>query len=153
MSEKKVPPFIGLQDNVMLFDGVCKLCHCWVNFIMANDPQQQIKFCAVQSKAGQAILEYYHFPTEQFDTMIWIKQHRAYTQSSAFFQVMNQLGYPYKLLFVLKVFPRAGRDWLYAKVASNRYSLFGKYAVCQLPSSDLQSRFIEGGDDHQGLAD
>jgi predicted DCC family thiol-disulfide oxidoreductase YuxK len=35
------------------------------------------------------------------------------------------------------------RDWLYNRIARNRYQWFGKRATCFLPSPDLAARFLD----------
>jgi predicted DCC family thiol-disulfide oxidoreductase YuxK len=34
------------------------------------------------------------------------------------------------------------RDWLYDRIALNRYQLFGKYDTCVIPSADHLSRYL-----------
>jgi hypothetical protein len=43
---------------------------------------------------------------------------------------------------VLRAIPRPIRDFLYDRVARNRYSLFGKRDACLVPTPDVRSRFI-----------
>jgi predicted DCC family thiol-disulfide oxidoreductase YuxK len=59
-------PILAPTDKVILFDGVCKLCNHWSQFILRFDKQQRFKLCAVQSPAGQALLAHYRFPLEQY---------------------------------------------------------------------------------------
>ncbi|RZL12977.1 MAG: DUF393 domain-containing protein, partial [Hymenobacter sp.] len=41
---------------VLLFDGVCNLCNGLVQFIIRHDPQARLRFAALQSEAGCALL-------------------------------------------------------------------------------------------------
>jgi predicted DCC family thiol-disulfide oxidoreductase YuxK len=34
------------------------------------------------------------------------------------------------------------RDWIYRRIASNRYALFGKKDSCEIPDRRLRSRLI-----------
>lgn len=136
------PPNIVYDDSVILFDGACKLCNAWVNFIIEKDSQRLFKLCAVQSEEGQSVLAHFNLPTKHFDTMLYIHQHRLSIKSDAFLAVISQLGYPYKVFKILQILPLSVRDWVYDRIALNRYALFGKYQVCQLPDLDHQQRFI-----------
>jgi predicted DCC family thiol-disulfide oxidoreductase YuxK len=43
---------------------------------------------------------------------------------------------------VLRIVPRAVRDFVYDRIARNRYRLFGRYDRCMVPTPDIKSRFI-----------
>ena len=38
--------------------------------------------------------------------------------------------------------PRFLRDWLYDRVAKNRYRLFGKKELCLIPAPEERARFL-----------
>ena len=44
---------------------------------------------------------------------------------------------------LLRIVPRAVRDWGYGVVARYRYRVFGRYDVCPLPSEDTRWRFLD----------
>lgn len=137
-----LPPNIQKNDLVILFDGVCKLCNAWSNFIIKNDKKQQFKLCSVQSLEGKKILNHFQFPTEHFETMLYVEGNQYYQKSEAFFNVIQKLGMPWSLLTILKILPKSLSDWLYDRIALNRYTLFGKYDYCRLPEADHQNRYI-----------
>ena len=141
---KALPPHINSGDCVILFDGVCKLCNGWANFIIEKDKQQQFKLCSVQSPAGAAILEHFGFPTDSYETMLYVEGSQCYQQSQAFFKIIGKLGYPWKAVSVFRIFPKVLNNWLYDRIALNRYKLFGKYEYCRLPTADHDQRFLDG---------
>lgn len=134
---------VNTHPRIILFDGVCKLCAGWVSFVVARDPQQTFKFASVQSAEGQALLAWCGLPTDRFDTMVYIEQGQAYFQSTAFLKVVKHLNRPWPLLAYGQFTPRRPRDWLYNRIALNRYRLFGKREQCLLPTSALAARFLE----------
>lgn len=137
-------PYITEGDKVVLFDGVCKLCSAWAKFLIKFDKQRVFKLATVQSHEGQAILKFYGLPTETFETMALIHGETLYMQSSAFLKVMKLLPFPWPLFSIFTLLPNTIRDWLYNRVASNRYALFGKYDTCLIPAADHESRFLHG---------
>ncbi|PCH60505.1 MAG: thiol-disulfide oxidoreductase [SAR86 cluster bacterium] len=137
-----LPPNIEENEKVILFDGVCKLCNSWCNFIIKNDKNYRVKLCSVQSEQGQKILKYFDFPTEVFESMLYVEGNSVYQKSDAFFKIMALLGRPWSLLSIFKIIPKPIRDFLYDRIALNRYSLFGKYDVCQLPNADHEHRYL-----------
>lgn len=128
---------------IILFDGVCKLCSAWANFIIKHDGGRRFRLCSVQSPAGQRLLVQHGYPTDTFETMLVVDGERCFEKSAAFFFVMNRLGWPWRGLCVLRLIPRPLRDWLYDRIALNRYRLFGRYQLCRLPSADHAGRFVD----------
>ena len=142
MSTDKLPPNVGVLDKVILFDGVCKLCNVWSNFILKYDSKQLFKLCSVQSEEGQEILLYFGLPTDSYETMLYVEGNQSFQKSDAFFQIMAELGYPWKGVCIFKIIPTPIRDWMYDRIALNRYRLFGKYDYCALPLPENEARFL-----------
>ena len=142
MSGEPLPSGIGLDDRVVLFDGVCNLCNGWVRFLIARDPAARLRLASVQSDAGRAILAWCGLPVDHFDTMVFVEAGRAYTKSTAFLRVVRYFPRPWPWLSWGLVVPRPLRDWLYDRVALNRYRLFGRQEVCMLPTPEIRSRFL-----------
>lgn len=138
----KLPPNVGAADKVILFDGVCKLCNAWSNFIIKHDHQHVFKLCSVQSNEGQKILRHFGLSTEVYESMLVVEGNAVYQQSDAFFQVVARLGYPWKFICVFCMVPKLLRNWIYDRIALNRYLLFGKYDTCLLPAADHDARYL-----------
>ena len=144
MTVIKYPPNLDENDCVILFDGVCKLCNTWSQFIIKVDTQQRFKLCSVQSPEGQGILNHFEMPTDHFDTMLLVKGNQCFDKSDAFLNVVKKLGLPWRLLYLFKIIPKGIRNWFYDRIALNRYHLFGKYDTCMLPDKENENRFLKG---------
>ena len=142
MNTTKLPPNVEATDNIILFDGVCKLCNAWSKFIIKYDRQRIFKLCSVQSEEGKKILLHFGFPSDFYETMLYVEGNQCFQQSDGFFQVIVRLGYPWKIACIFWVLPRPIRNWMYDRIALNRYRLFGKYEYCTLPSPDHKARFL-----------
>lgn len=136
-------PFLAPGETVVLFDGVCKLCNGWAKFLIRHDRNQRIRLATVQSPEGQALLAWAGLPADAFDTMAVIRDNHYWVRSEAFFEVVAQLPGVWPALRLLRIVPRWLRDWLYDRVALNRYRLFGKHEVCMMPTPDHQRRFLK----------
>jgi len=139
----KYPPNVGANDCVILFDGVCKLCNAWCKFILKVDTKQRFKLCSVQSPEGQSLLKYFNMPADHFDTMLYVEGRLYFDKSDAFLNIVKKLGFPWYLLCLFKILPKGIRNWLYDRIALNRYLLFGKYETCLLPSKENEHRFLQ----------
>ena len=134
-----------VQDHpkIILFDGVCNLCAAWVQFVVKRDKLGQFKFASVQSAEGQALLTWCGLPTTQFDTMVYIENGQAYYKTQAFFKIVAQFNWTWRVFAkVSQIMPVVIRDWLYDRIAQNRYRLFGKREVCLMPTPQLTNRFL-----------
>lgn len=130
-------------DRIILFDGVCRFCNAWANFIIEYDRRHAFRLCSVQSVQGARLLEQFGYPSDSFSTLLLVEGGRCYVRSEAVFRVMAGLGWPWRLLTVLRLVPAPLRDWLYDRVALNRYALFGRYDQCRLPTLDHAGRFLD----------
>jgi len=132
---------------VLLFDGVCNLCHGVVQFIIRHDPRGQFRFAALQSAAGQALLAAHGLGADNAlgdpDSVVLLEEGCAYQRSAAVLRVVRRLGWPWRLLALGAVLPLGWRDALYSYVARHRYRWFGRQPECLLPTPALQARFLE----------
>lgn len=144
MQEQEIdlPPGVAPTEHIVLFDGICKLCSAWARFLIRFDHNHRFKLATVQSPEGQAILAWFGLPTDHYETMLLVVGPRCYTKSSAFIRILRKLPFPWSLACVVWIVPRFIRDWVYDRIAFNRYSLFGKYESCLLPTPDHASRFL-----------
>lgn len=136
------PPTRRAGNQIVLFDGVCRLCNGWSRFIIRHDRAGRLKLCSMQSPAGQAILTNHGLPTERFDTLVYLEGPRAHVKSEAVLRVLGELPFPWRLLRVLALLPRPLRDWVYDRIARHRYRLFGRYDSCPPPRPEDRERFL-----------
>ena len=50
-------PFAENRAPIVLYDGVCRMCNFWVDWVLDNDPTAKLRFAALQSPAGRRLLE------------------------------------------------------------------------------------------------
>lgn len=97
----------------------------------------------MQSETGKDLLTWCGLPTDYYETMVYIEKGNAYFKSEAFFRIIKRLTFPWPYLALAGApAPKTLRDWLYDRIALNRYRLFGKRTVCMIPSEDLAARFL-----------
>ena len=128
---------------VVLFDGVCNLCHASIDFIIPRDSRCTFRFASLQGASGRAMLEKHHLSPEDTDTLILIEDGRFSVRSTAALRIAARLRFPWPLLSILLLVPRPIRDSVYRIVARNRYRWFGRMNACRAPSPELRTRFLE----------
>lgn len=138
----KTPPFLKPGEQVILYDGVCKLCNAWVIFLLRHHVDRKIRFVAIQSEKGKALLRYVRLPEENIRTIVLIKQDVYWLRAQAILRVMAFLPWPWKALSFLRVLPDFFTNFLYNRIASNRYRLFGYYDEVLEIKGDYPERFL-----------
>ena len=128
---------------IVVFDGECKLCNAWVNFIIRYDKNNYFKLASAQSPPGIALLERFHYPTDHYQSLLVINGSQCLDKSDAALFVLQRLGLPWSIACISRILPRRLRDVLYDKIAANRYRWFGRYAYCVLPAPEHKHRFLE----------
>ena len=130
------------RSDVILFDGVCNLCSGFVRFVIARDPRAQFVFASLQSVAASRLLDSRRDLLGGLDTVVLLEGDRVLTRSSAGIRIISRLGCPWSLASVLLVIHRPIRDYVYDRIARNRYRWFGSSDVCMVPIPELASRFL-----------
>ena len=131
------------NHRIILFDGVCNFCNFWVNFVIDRDKDDIFKFAALQSEAGQKLLNKFNMKTEDFDTFILIDGEICFTKSIAALKIARKLNFPVKVLYYFIFIPKFLRDLIYLLIAKNRYKLFGKRDVCRIPKEEERNKFLK----------
>jgi predicted DCC family thiol-disulfide oxidoreductase YuxK len=123
-----------LDKKIIFFDGVCHLCHAFVDSMIQADQKHRFYFAPLQGETASNLL-----PTEMSQTLeslIYYDQGQLLQRSDAILKIFADLGGPYKLILVAKIFPLPLRDFIYQWVAKNRYRWFGKRNFCRLAQDD-----------------
>ncbi len=131
------------NHHIILFDGVCNFCNFWVNFIIDRDKDDIFKFAALQSEAGQKLLQEFKLNVSDFDTFVLIVNDKHFTKSTAALKISKNLRSVVKLLYPLIILPGPIRDFLYDLIAKNRYKFFGKRDICRIPSENEKKKFLD----------
>ncbi|KAL3501237.1 hypothetical protein ACH5RR_035686 [Cinchona calisaya] len=135
-----------LQPRVVVYDGVCHLCHRGVKWVIEADKDKKIKFCCLQSKAAEPYMRVCGVVREDvLCRFLFIEGPGLYHQgSAAALRVMSYLPLPYSALSSLMIVPPLLRDPIYDFVAKRRYDWFGKSSDCLvLKEKELLERFID----------
>ena len=131
-----------IAKPVIVFDGVCHLCTGFAKFVIRHDRDGRFLFLAAQSPRGETLYRRLGLKTDDWDSNLLILGGRVYTELDAAVEITRRFGGLWRLTPILYVLPRSLRDWLYSRIARNRYDWFGKRDVCYMPTPELQSRFL-----------
>ncbi|MES0039408.1 DCC1-like thiol-disulfide oxidoreductase family protein [Mesorhizobium sp. M0046] len=136
------PPEFESSRPLIVFDGICVLCSGFVRMVVKLDRKGRFHFVTAQSPFGEMLFKKFGLRTDRYETNLVIVDGAAFTRLDSFVAVMAELGWPWRAARILLLLPRPLRDWLYDRIAKNRYALFGKKDNCEIPSAEVRARLI-----------
>jgi predicted DCC family thiol-disulfide oxidoreductase YuxK len=132
-----------MQDKkIIVFDGVCILCNSFVQFILKKDKRKQFYFTTAQSDFVKEQLKTNPMKANAMDSVLYVKNGKVFTESTAALNIFSDLGGLWKLLSIFKLIPPFIRNAVYRFIAKRRYRVFGKLDTCMMPPSEWKSRFL-----------
>jgi len=120
-------------NSIVLFDGECNLCNGLVDFIVRRDTGKTIRFIPLQSGQGQRLLSDHRLSQQETDSIVFILEGTAFIKSKAVLRILSLLGNPWRYFYIMRHLPRPILDWIYDRIAKNRFRIFGRPSSCRLP--------------------
>lgn len=127
---------------IAVMDAECAVCSWGAQMIHRLDSTGTVGICPIQTPLGTALLKHYNMEPIDPASWLYIDQGVAYPDFEGVIYAGQQLGGWARLTALLRILPRPVRDWLYIRLARNRYKLFGKKDMCALPDPDFQKRLM-----------
>lgn len=127
--------------DLIVFDGDCIFCSRFAGFVSRHDRDGRFRFVTAGSETGRALYLHHGLDPDDWTTKIVILNGCAFTKIAGFCAVMRAIGGPWRLLGALDVAPKGVTNWVYDRIAGNRYA-FGR-RQCPMPSAQLKGRLLE----------
>ena len=127
---------------IAVMDADCALCSFGARMIHRLDRSGTIRICPAQSPLGQTLLAGAGITIADPESWLFIANGRVWTDFDAMAEVGIRCGSWGRLLGLLRLIPKPLRDWLYRRVARNRYAVFGRGDMCALPDPAFRARLI-----------
>lgn len=131
-----------VDQQVVLFDGVCNLCNSSINFIIDRDSKQLFRYASLQSAFGQQVKQEFGHAAD-LDSVLLLKEGKLFEKSDAALEIARQLDGFWSILSIFKIIPKPIRDAVYSWIAQNRYRWFGKQDACRIPTPELKALFLD----------
>jgi predicted DCC family thiol-disulfide oxidoreductase YuxK len=131
-----------LTQDLILFDGDCVLCSHWAHVVHRRDRAGRFKFVAIQSQYGRALAARFDIDAEMPQTNLAVINGRVSFKSDTALDILAQLP-GRRWTSAARVIPRAVRNWLYDRIARNRYQWFGRRERCWAGDPAFRTRILE----------
>lgn len=126
---------------VAVMDATCALCSWGARTIARYDRAGVFRICPVQSPTGTALVRHFGLDPEDPETWLYLADGRAWSGMEAVIRIGARLGGAARAVEALRLLPRPARDWIYRRIARNRFRL-GRADMCALPDPALRRRLI-----------
>ncbi|MBO9473297.1 DUF393 domain-containing protein [Shimia sp. R10_1] len=138
------PAIADFDDSgpVAVMDGDCALCSFGARMIARFDRAARFRICPGQTELGTALLAHFDLKPEDPESWLLIIDGRAYSSLDAMIRAGAEVGGIGHVLRPLRILPRPVQDWIYRRIARNRYALFGRTDMCALPDQRLKARLL-----------
>lgn len=124
---------ISHRFPVLLYDGLCPLCHFMVKFVAKRDKKDVFRFHTLE---GLTL-------TDCPDSVMLIRGGKILSKSEAVTDVLSGLGGFYLLpARLIKFIPTILADRMYDYVARQRRRWFGSYDSCPVPPAEILHKFL-----------
>ena len=138
-ADPNVPTFDDSHPMTVM-DGECALCTVGARLIARFDKSGEFKICRAQISLGQSLLSHYGLSPSDPESWLYIVDGHAFTSLDAMIRAGCRVGGLGWLLQPLRLMPRVLQDYLYRKLARNRYRLFGRTDMCSIPDPALRAK-------------
>ncbi len=129
-----------MKNLVVFYDGTCGLCSRSVLFLLRNEKDDSLRFCALQSETAREFFLENNLTMQSFDTIVFWDGTRFFFKSNAVLRLIPFLKTRFVWLKLAWIFPRFVRDFVYDIIAKNRKKFFKN--TCALPTVEQKNRFI-----------
>lgn len=131
-----------LPPRIVLFDGVCGLCHGLVRLLVRIDRDRVLRYAPLQGDTAALLRSLYPQIPNDIDTAVLVEDGVVYLRSRAVIATCRGLGWPWRALSVLSWLPSFVTDAVYRLVARVRYRVFGKLDACAIPAPEQRELFL-----------
>lgn len=140
-SDGAVPDF---DDGriVVVMDAECALCSRAARRIARLDRDDRVRIAPMQGALGRALLLHYGLDADDPASWLMIEDGRAWGSLEGMARLFPRLHRAYAPMRLVWALPAGLRDWIYARIARNRYAVFGHGDLCALPDPQVQRRIL-----------
>lgn len=129
------------HSPLLVYDGSCGFCARSVQFILGHERRHDLKFVPRDSELGKDLRR--RFRLEAVESMLWIADGRAFTESNATLHAAKYVGGFWGFLGTIgSLVPAPLRNWAYRLIARNRRRLSSGMKSCLVPTLEQRARFL-----------
>lgn len=127
------------SQPIILYDGICGLCHRTVRFLIRRD-RKQLRYAPLQGTTAASLRALYPQIPQTLESVVLVDGGTVYLRSKALFYAARYLTLPWRWAYQLRWMPVFLTDFCYRRIAHLRYRVWGQLDSCSMPTTDERSR-------------
>ena len=127
---------------LVLYDGVCGLCHGAVQWLVDHDSDQNLSYAALQGETAEAVRQRHPEIPHDIDSILFVDGDRVYWHSAAILALCAYLPSPWSWGRHFRWVPAPLSDLGYRLIARVRYRIWGKVEACRIPAPEQMELFL-----------
>lgn len=131
-----------LPPRIVLYDGVCGLCHHTVRWLLSKDRARRLWFAPLQGATAARLRALHPEIPLELDSVVLVDAGRVHLRSQALLHGARHLGAPWRWASWLRWLPGPVLDPFYRLVARVRYRVWGRFETCRAPGVEDRSRLL-----------
>ncbi len=132
---------LSMSNPIIYYDAKCLLCNGFIKALIKRDPKAIFKYFSLQDDKSLSVRQL-HNMIDTITTVILLDQGVWYDQSDVSVRIAQYIDGPWHKATAIKFVPSSIRNWIYRRIANNRYQLFGQSDECIIPDESIKSRFL-----------
>lgn len=128
------------EKNIVFYDGDCGFCNRTVKIILKWEKNSDILFATLQSEFAKEFFLKQNAPQPDLSTFYFFTNHSLNSKSNGALALIPFLKWPFRILYIMCIFPKSFRDRIYDFIAKRRRLISKDF--CILPDEKLKQRFI-----------
>lgn len=140
-ADPSVPAFDD-GGHVVVVDGSCGVCSRGARMLAQRDTRHEFRIATAGSDLGRALFWHYGLDPDDPESWLYLCEGEAWFSLDAMIAVATRVGGSGRAAAVLWLVPKRLRDWLYRRIARNRYRIMGRTDLCAMPDAALRERLI-----------
>ena len=130
----------SLNNEIIIYDGICVLCNYFIQFILEKDRKAHFKVTNLQSEFTKTK---YPEVLSVDSVAVILENGNILQKSKAVHYILQKIKVLFLIRILISVLSTFFSNIIYDCVALIRYKLFGKYQQCPILKGDLKNRIIE----------
>jgi predicted DCC family thiol-disulfide oxidoreductase YuxK len=131
-----------MAPPLVLYDGACGMCAASVRWLLRHERDHALRFAPLQGETAAAARARHPNIPVAIDTIVFVKDDRAYLRSKALLHIAEHLRAPWRWSRVLRWCPSFLLDLGYRAVAATRARLWRPVDACALVTPAQRARFL-----------
>lgn len=131
--------------HILFFDGECRYCNRWVQWVVDRDKNRCFRFASIQSEFSEKVFRYLNIEIKDFNSIAVLIQtnsgYKILKKSDAVAFIFSVLRPDALLYKIIKVLPRSFSDVGYNCVAAIRKNI--PVTECRLYNEEEKKLFLD----------